>query len=86
AEVGRIVADLVPDTNLSIDQETSDRRTYRVSFDRFATATGFSPNRTLSDGIAELRDALLADPAIDIADPHWDNARFLQAPGARSNR
>ncbi len=83
-DVGRIVADMIPCTDLSIDQHIGDRRTYRVSFDKFTAATGFAPTCTLADGIMELRDVLLADPSIDIADPRWDNARMLQEAAINS--
>ncbi len=79
ADLGRLIAELIPGTDLVIDPASTDKRTYRVAFDRFTGATGIEPQTTLPSGLAELRDALLADPQIDITDPRWNNVKQFQA-------
>jgi nucleoside-diphosphate-sugar epimerase len=76
-DLGKLIVDLAPGTDLTLDGSVRDRRTYQVLFERFASATGFRPHRSLREGLSELRDYLLDHPDVDIADPRWDNARWL---------
>ena len=76
-DLGNLIVEMLPTTTLTVDASARDRRSYHVLFDRFAAAAGFRPGQTLRSGLAELRDHLLTHPDIDIADPRWDNARWL---------
>jgi nucleoside-diphosphate-sugar epimerase len=76
-DLGKLIVDLAPATGLTVDTSAHDQRTYHVAFDRFARAAAFRPERTLRDGLSELRRFLLTNPDVDIADPRWDNARWL---------
>ena len=77
ADLGRLIASLVPDTDLAISDDPTDHRSYHVNVDRFA-ATGFRPRWTLAAGLRELIDYLRHHPEIAIDDPHWSNIAWLQ--------
>jgi nucleoside-diphosphate-sugar epimerase len=81
-DLGKLIAELAPGTSLTVDASAHDQRTYHVAFDRFARTAGFRPERTLRDGLSELRRFLLTNPDVDIADPRWDNARWLATTSA----
>jgi nucleoside-diphosphate-sugar epimerase len=78
ADVGRLVAAAIPETQLIFDTTSADQRTYRVSFAKFTSATGFQPTRNLDEGIRELAEHLQAHPQISISARRWNNASFLE--------
>ena len=78
-DVGELIAELVPGTDLILDESAQDRRTYHVQFDRFAEAARFRADLSLRQGLIELRDYLSARPELDVSDPRWDNVRWLAA-------
>ncbi len=55
-DIARMVQEALPETKIEIRNENpTDTRSYRVSFDR-AYAAGFAPRYTVADGIREIRD------------------------------
>jgi nucleoside-diphosphate-sugar epimerase len=62
--------------------ENSDRRTYRVSFDKIRRDLGFSCTKTLRDGIAEIRDAFASGRIRDYRNPLYSNVQFLKKHGS----
>ena len=84
ADLGRLVAELIPGVSLSITESGLDHRSYAVRFNRFG-ATGFAPQYHLPDGIVELRDWLAAHPEIEIGDPFWSNIASLEALAANGS-
>ena len=56
-ELGDMVVRHFPGTNLKASEERVDPRNYRVSFKRIASVLGFSPKRTVEQGIEELKQA-----------------------------
>ena len=66
--------------------ENSDRRNYRVNFDKIRNVIGFRGAFDLDTGIAELKDALEQRRIEDYTDPLYHNQRFLQQVGSPFNR
>lgn len=62
--------------------ENTDRRNYRVSFNKIRSQLGFDCGRTLEDGIRELKKAFEERRIVDYRDICYDNKKFLEAIGA----
>jgi len=60
----------------------SDRRNYRVSFQKISQELGFSCSRTLEDGMRELKVAFENGLILDYHLPLYSNAKFLQQYGS----
>jgi len=84
-QVGEIVLDIFPGTRVE-QIENSDRRDYRVSFDKFQKRLGFKARYTLRDGVLELKRAFEEGIIKDYTDIRYNNHRFLEAAGAPSNK
>jgi nucleoside-diphosphate-sugar epimerase len=65
--------------------ENSDRRNYRVSFDKIR-ALGFSARFRLEDGIRELIEALQDGIIGDYSDIRYHNQRFIKSVGSQANK
>jgi nucleoside-diphosphate-sugar epimerase len=61
-----ILKDRFSDATVSFVRKDEDPRDYRVSFEKMKARLGFTPTRTVADGIAEvgalLQSGLLTDP------------------------
>src|SRR5579884_940674 len=85
AEVGRLVASMVPDARLiETNLPDSDRRNYRVSFAKIRDELGFAPRWTLETGVAQVIDALLTGKVADYRDAKHSNVKFLNEQGLPS--
>jgi nucleoside-diphosphate-sugar epimerase len=73
-----------PDTRIE-QVENSDRRNYRVNFDRFNNVIGFKAAYDLDDGIRELRSAFEQGVIADYTDPLFHNQRFLEKACTSTN-
>jgi nucleoside-diphosphate-sugar epimerase len=72
-EVGELVAQEVPSSELTIEAAQTDNRSYRVSFARVQRDLGFSCRYRVADGIREIRDAARAGAYADFAQPLYSN-------------
>jgi nucleoside-diphosphate-sugar epimerase len=61
--------------------DNSDRRNYRVSFDKIKNHLGFHAGISLEEGIAEIKTALEGKSIPDYTDVVYHNQRFLQMVG-----
>jgi len=52
------IAEKLPDSKIVYNQNDSDPRNYRVSFEKVRTVLGFEPDFSVNDGIKELIEAL----------------------------
>ncbi len=77
SELGEKIAALVPGVTVE-HRENSDRRNYRVSFDKIHTHLGFRCERSLEDGIREIAQVLRAGAVKDYAEEKFSNHKFLQ--------
>lgn len=72
SDVGRTLAALDPDLTVR-REENSDARTYRVSFDKIASALGFRAEHTLEDGIEEMLEQIRSGRIVDYTEPIYHN-------------
>jgi nucleoside-diphosphate-sugar epimerase len=76
-DVGELIAELVPEVRVRIQQPAAVEANYRVSFARIRSALGFVPRHTLRHGIAELRDAVHSGKVGDYTDARYSNVKAM---------
>jgi nucleoside-diphosphate-sugar epimerase len=81
SEVAQKLQGVFPNTNVQ-HMENSDRRNYRVSFDKIRRQLGFQCSVSLEDGIRELCRAFEEEQALDYRDPLYYNQEFLRLFGS----
>ncbi len=73
--------------NLRVEHvENSDRRNYRVNFDKIRYRLGFQCRLSLEDGVAELKRAFEDGRIADYTDLRYHNQRFLKAAGSPGHK
>jgi nucleoside-diphosphate-sugar epimerase len=80
--VAEIVRQHVPGTVVEV-APVVDQRNYRVSFDKIENVLGFRPERTVSDGVQEIAEAVASGQIADTTDPRHSNVRALVETDAR---
>jgi nucleoside-diphosphate-sugar epimerase len=80
ADVAEKIQEQFPNTVVE-HVENSDRRNYRVSFEKIKNQLGFQADFRLEDGIAELKKAFEQGTIPDYRDVAYNNQRFLQNAG-----
>jgi nucleoside-diphosphate-sugar epimerase len=83
SEVAEMILKVFPKTKVE-HRENSDRRNYRVSFDKIRHQLGFEYSLNLCDGIQELRQAFEEKQVLDYRDPLYYNQEFLKVLGSPS--
>lgn len=81
SELGRIVAQHVPGTEVQEQNDDSDPRSYRVSFDKIRAALGFRASVDLSAGILEMVEAVREGRLGDWRDPIYSNQLQMRQSG-----
>jgi nucleoside-diphosphate-sugar epimerase len=83
SEVADKILAVFPTTKV-LHMENSDRRNYRVSFDKIRRHLGFECTLGLNHGIQELRRALEQKQVLDYRDASYYNLEFLKLLGSPS--
>jgi hypothetical protein len=81
-EVAEFVRARLPEVRVLVS-DGQDRRDYRVAFDKVADTFGFTPARTVADGVSEIVRAVQNGHLEDIATPRYSNVRALVDSPAR---
>ena len=81
AQLGETVARVVPGTEVVSEENSSDVRSYNVSFSRAAGELGFECLTTVEQGVEETADALRAGRFGSYKDPIYSNVAALQDSG-----
>jgi nucleoside-diphosphate-sugar epimerase len=81
-DVGTQVAELIPDTEIVQRGEDTDPRNYRVSFAKIRKQLGFQPVHSVTNGIAEIRDAVVDGRLGNFDDPRYSNLACLSDPAS----
>lgn len=85
SEVAEVIRAAFP--NLRVENiENSDKRNYRVNFDKLLKQVGFRARYTLRDGVEELREAFDKGLITDYTDVRYHNQRFLKTVGSPANK
>jgi len=80
AEVAEKIRAQIPLTQIEY-VENSDRRNYRVSFQKIRNCIGFTAQHTVESGIAEIRRAFERGEIRDYRRPFYSNVSFLKERG-----
>jgi len=79
AEIGDIVAGVVGDVSISLQNEIPDPRDYRVSFEKIQRVLNFEPEYSVCDGVREVVSAMRADHSLRMhMDPVFHNVQALR--------
>ena len=84
-EVAGVIRDAFPGVRVE-HVDNSDRRNYRVNFDKLLTRTGFRARYTLRDGVEEIRKAFDERLITDYTDLRYSNQRYLKAVGSPGHK
>src|SRR5579872_291134 len=85
SEVADVIRHVFPDVQVErIDN--SDRRNYRVNFDKLLKRTGFRARYSLRDGVEEIRSAFDGGIITDYTDLRYHNQRYLKAVGSPGHK
>jgi len=84
AQVAEKIREVFPHTRVQ-EVDNSDRRNYRVSFDKIRDQIGFECQWSLLDGINQLRRAFEEKSIQDYKDVRYNNQRFLSETGSPEN-
>ena len=79
-DVAAVIREVFPKVRLE-HVENSDRRNYRVNFDKLRRLTGFRAHYSLRDGVEEIKNAFDAGLVTDYTDLRYHNERYLKAVG-----
>ena len=84
SEIGDIVASIVGDVQVSLQNEIPDPRDYRVSFAKIQRVLNFVPEYSVRDGVREVASAMRADLGLRThMDPMFHNVQALRQALAR---
>jgi nucleoside-diphosphate-sugar epimerase len=83
--VAEIISDIFPNTQVE-NVANTDRRNYRVNFDKIRNRLNFEANYTIRQGVEELRGAFDERFILDYKDLRYHNQRFLEAAGVVPNK
>jgi nucleoside-diphosphate-sugar epimerase len=84
-EVAEVIQSVFPDVRVE-HVENSDRRNYRVSFDKLHSCTGFKARFSLRDGVEEIRKAFDQRMIGDYRDLRYHNQQYLKAIGTPGHK
>ena len=84
-QVSEIIKEVFPNTSVEHVANT-DRRNYRVNFDKIRNRLRFSASYGLRDGVEELKDAFDKRLITDFKDLRYHNQRFLEVTGVIKNK
>jgi nucleoside-diphosphate-sugar epimerase len=85
AGVGTLIQSIFPGTAVE-NVENTDRRSYRVSFEKIKRILRFRCTRSIEDGLAEIKAAFERRQITDYRDPYYSNVQFLKKHGSPLHR
>ena len=83
-DIAELIRYQVPDARIVSDASYSDRRSYRVSFEKIRTRLNFEPAWTLDRGIAQVLALVRSNEVGDYALPTYSNVLFMKECGTKS--
>jgi len=84
-QVATLIQEVFPDTTVE-HITNSDRRNYRVNFDKIRNGLGFEARFSLEYGVKDLKAAFENRLIRDYKDLHYHNQRFLEVAGVVKNK
>jgi nucleoside-diphosphate-sugar epimerase len=80
-QVGSMVQARVPNSRLVNKGTASDRRSYRVNFEKIKHQLGFAPQHTVEQGITEVLEAIRSGAVSDYRETRYSNVKLLSEEG-----
>jgi hypothetical protein len=80
-ELGLLIARLVPGTQVREEQNSADKRSYRVDFSKIREELGFRCSTTVAEGVAGIVGQLMAGKFAEYEDVKYNNAAHLKTVG-----
>ncbi|GAB5439994.1 MAG: hypothetical protein Fues2KO_03430 [Fuerstiella sp.] len=81
SELGQMVAEHVPGTQVHESCDDSDPRSYRVSFEKIRSTLGFQASIDVSEGVLEMVEAVREGRVGDWRDPIYSNSLQMKEYG-----
>lgn len=75
--IGETVKNIIPRAEIIIQKDQDDQRDYNVSFDKIARVLDFKPQKTIQQGVLEMKALLESKKVKDFNDAQYSNYRFL---------
>jgi nucleoside-diphosphate-sugar epimerase len=76
-DVGKMIQEAVPTAELIDYGSDSDKRNYRVNFDKISSVVGFKAQWTIEEGIQQVIEAIKNGDVSDYTDSRYSNVKFL---------
>jgi nucleoside-diphosphate-sugar epimerase len=83
-QVGEIIHRLVPTAQLVNMGSDTDRRNYRVNFNKIRRTLDYVPKGTIKQGVRQVIEAIESGRVADYRDAKYSNVKFLSEEGASS--
>jgi len=78
-QIGQMIKQVLPQTEIVTDSRKVDVRNYRVSFDKIQRELNLRSQKSVEDAILEIGDAIQQGRITDFQRPEYSNYRFLVA-------
>ena len=76
-QIGELVHDVVFSAEMQINTDDTDKRNYRVNFNKIRNQLGFTPNWTVPQGIQQVLDAIANGDVSDYSESRYSNVKYL---------
>jgi hypothetical protein len=76
-QVGAIINQFVPAAQIVDQGPDTDRRNYRVNFNKIRDTLGFAPVWVVEEGIIQVIKAIKSGKIKDYRDPRYSNVKYL---------
>jgi len=80
-DIAGLVAAALPGTEVTVEPQLADARSYRVSFSKIRKTLGFARRFSVSDGVAEILAACRRGAIVGLEDPRHSNFDSLKRFG-----
>ena len=77
-DIGEMISGLLPGSRVDRQADLTDKRNYRVSFDKIRETLHFTCDRTIQDGITEINSAIQSGLIDDYRDARFSNDLWLE--------
>lgn len=84
-DVANTILEIFPGASV-VHSAVTDRRNYRVSFDKISAAVGFKCTKTISDGVREIQAGFASGEILDYTSFQYNNQKFLLMSGSPLNQ
>jgi nucleoside-diphosphate-sugar epimerase len=76
-QIGKIINQFVPAAQIVDQGPDTDRRNYRVNFNKIRDILGFAPAWVVGEGVGQVIEAIKSGKIKDYRDPRYSNVKFL---------